>query len=166
MSIERNIASDKLKFRFTGNSFVKIDKTLRVTVPSAFMETLENIYAEEPKKCVWLVPGILGLRVLPQPAWEDYLDELERNSDTNEGLEIKQYFLSRSQECELDAQNRIRLPEYAMELGRLNLGEVAFSGAGVEMLIQNASAFRCTNTTDHLAMMIRKQDEQSRSKRL
>ena len=144
---------------FTGHYYVKIDQTLRITIPSKFIQVLEG-RGKGMTKAVWILPGTTGLRVLPKTEWEVILGELNRISplDRN-GQDFKRFMLSRALECELDAQNRIRLTKQMMSIGNLNTNELAFTGAGNEMFVEDAAHWEQGNAADSLNAMWEKGDK-------
>lgn len=140
---------------FTSHHFVKIDKTMRVTVPSDFISILG---VASGVGHVWVLPGTDGLRVLPDGEWSRYLVRLNAACKDNQGLKLKQFIIARTCRCEFDAQNRIRLTAELMKMGKLELGEVAFTGAGTEMFIQDAAAWRSASSVESLADMLELED--------
>ncbi|MDD4278666.1 MAG: hypothetical protein PHX74_02910 [Candidatus Sumerlaeales bacterium] len=144
---------------FTGHYFVKIDKTLRVTIPSKFVQVLDNIGGCHTQ-FVWVIPGVDGLRVLPKNEWDKLLSELNRISPIDrKGQEFKRFMLGRALECELDVQNRIRLTKPMMAIGKLTNNELAFTGAGNEMSIETVENWEKSNTDSAMESMWQLSDQ-------
>ncbi len=82
---------------------------MRLAVPAKFREVLEACYGPDGSQLV-LVPGDQCIRLMPHPVWDEFAQELEQISMLNpDNDRLRTFLYGLMAECELDAQNRIRL---------------------------------------------------------
>ena len=131
---------------FSGSVPVKADSALRVTVPARFKQILDAKCGDGPAVVV-LLPAPGKVRVLPWPAWlkeKQQIDSLPA-MDPN-ARKLRNLVYGTKVECQLDAQNRIRLtPELARLAGISK--DCVFVGSQHEMEIWDASSWAAFTTS-------------------
>ena len=103
---------------FSGSSHLNLDSKSRMTFPSRYRELLmEHCHSlmtctvDLFSKCVLLYP---------QPQWQEIAEKLMKLSDTQaEQRAVKRLLLGHAQECQLDKNGRLLLPNTLREHANL-----------------------------------------------
>ena len=103
---------------FSGSSHLNLDNKNRMTFPSRYRELLmEHCYGEITctvdlfSKCILLYP---------QPQWQEISCKLMKLSDTqSEQRAVKRLLLGHAQECQLDKNGRVLLPNTLRDYAHL-----------------------------------------------
>jgi len=121
--------------RFFGQFPVRLDNAMRLALPAAHREVLETHYGHDGLRLI-LLPGVDCIRVMPPDVWEkveQVLQQVSRRFNRNTD-QLLTYFYALMAECELDAQNRIRLtPSLCRHIGLER--DAVVTGANNEMRI-------------------------------
>jgi len=116
---------------------VRLDNAMRLAIPAKFREVLEKRFPADGARLV-LVPGDKYIRAMPYSTWVEFQRELDKFPSLGyKSQEVKMFFYGHMAECELDGQNRIRLPKVLCELIDLERDAVVV-GNGNEMTIWRA----------------------------
>jgi MraZ protein len=110
---------------FTGNATVNLDEKGRFAIPTRYRDRVQEICA-----CKLVVTvavndrgaGIDGcLWIYPQPAWEELQNTIKKFSDLNKkAVKLKRFLIGYANECEMDSQGRLLLPELLRKFANLD----------------------------------------------
>lgn len=120
--------SAKISRQFRGRFELKLDTKGRLTLPSTYLQSLEK-----SGKLVVTNSRFQSAQCLQVYRWNEWL-ELEKKIDSLNPLEpavqaFNRFYLSAAQELELDAQNRIVIPQTLRKYAGLE-GEAVLVGLG------------------------------------
>ena len=110
---------------FIGNAIVNLDEKGRFAIPTRYREGIQE--ACDCKLVATVAvnekgSGIEGcLWIYPVPAWEELKEKVKKFSDLNKtGAQLKRFLIGFANECEMDAQGRVVLPELLRKFANLD----------------------------------------------
>ncbi len=119
---------------FLGTSVLNIDAKGRMAMPAKYRDQLVELCAG---RMVITVHRDGCLLLYPMPAWEDIVAELNKLPGLDPHVRrLQRNLMGSSEELELDAQGRIRLPPALREFSRLEK-RVALVGLGKKFELWN-----------------------------
>ncbi len=141
----KNIAQPSARqIGFYGNHEVRLDAANRLPIPAKFREVLESRFGHEAYPLM-LMPGEECIRVMPYAVWSEMCRQLEQASRFSpETARLKMSLYGNTADCELDTQNRIRIPAGLCKLIELERDAVVV-GCGDEMAIWRRHAWEKFN---------------------
>ncbi|MGB9690605.1 MAG: division/cell wall cluster transcriptional repressor MraZ [Candidatus Sumerlaeaceae bacterium] len=129
---------------FFGNYAVRLDAANRLPIPAKFREVLEARFGHEAYPLM-LMPGDGYIRVVPYAVWSEMSRQLEQASKFSpEAARLKMLLYGNMADCELDSQNRVRIPAGLCELIELERDAMVV-GCGDELAIWRRHAWEKFN---------------------
>lgn len=120
---------------FCGHYEVRLDNAMRLAIPAKFRDVLEARYRKDGTRLILVPGGKKYLRAMPFSTWTDYQRELDDFAKCGpKGRDVKVFLYGLMAECELDAQNRIKLPKVLCDLIGIERDAVV-AGGGNEITI-------------------------------
>lgn len=111
---------------FRGRHIYGIDEKGRLAIPAKFREVLTAKYNEERliitnfDQCLW---------AYPVPVWQEFENKITKLPQFLEEVKaLQRVFISAAEECPLDKQGRILLPQTLREYAGLENGEAVLVG--------------------------------------
>jgi len=120
---------------FTGCERMTVDDKNRVGIPAKFMAIWRDRFPNQDKKVgIGLTPEHT-IKLMPQPVYAKYLEQLNRLDESIEDERIlKHYMLMFSEEAELDNQNRLKFGDHYRDECAI-VRAVMICGAGEYLLV-------------------------------
>lgn len=110
---------------FRGNTTVNLDEKGRFAIPTRYRDRIQEICACQLVVTVAVDEQCVGmdgcLWIYPLPEWEDLEKKIkELPAFSKRGTKLKRFLIGSANECEMDSQGRLLLPEKLRKFANLD----------------------------------------------
>ena len=109
---------------FAGSHLLTIDDKGRLAIPARFRQQLADDYGQQVYVTMGYEPCV---EIYPAGVFKDLAQQIQDMSDRRAADKLKQAFIGRAVEMELDKQGRVLLPQLLRKLAHLD-GSVVLVG--------------------------------------